>query len=93
MGYNVVENGSANSKEPPKRASLETETYPHAVFFDFVAYLDRSIAAHLTEDLTILNEHVPVSASIGDMLEREPTHICEPDPKTLIRKMMEELDR
>ena len=37
--------------------------------------------------------HVPISVSIGDTLEREPTHICDPDAKELIRKFMEELKR
>ena len=37
--------------------------------------------------------HVPISVSIGDTLEREPTHICDPDPKELIKKFMEELKR
>ena len=31
--------------------------------------------------------------SIGDTLEREPTHICDANPKELIRKFMEELER
>ena len=31
--------------------------------------------------------------SIGDTLERKPTHICDPDAKELIRKFMEELKR
>lgn len=31
--------------------------------------------------------------SIGDTLERGPTHICDPNPKDLIRKFMEELGR
>lgn len=30
---------------------------------------------------------------MGDTLEREPTHICDPNPKELIRKFMEELER
>jgi hypothetical protein len=31
--------------------------------------------------------------SVGDTLEREPTHICERDPAELVRKFMEELER
>ena len=31
--------------------------------------------------------------SIGDTLEREPTHICEKDPAELVRKFAEELER
>ena len=43
--------------------------------------------------LTIENTHVPISVSIGDTLEREPTHICEKNPVELVRKFMEELER
>ena len=41
---------------------------------------------------TIENVHVPISVSIGDTLEREPTHICERDPAELVSKFMEELE-
>ena len=43
--------------------------------------------------LTYEAAHVPISVSIGDTLEREPTHICDPDPKQLITRFMEELER
>ena len=43
--------------------------------------------------LTFENTHVPISVSIGDTLEREPTHICERDPAELVHKFMEELER
>ncbi len=42
--------------------------------------------------LTLTNVHVPISVSIGDSLEPEPTHICYKDPVELIRKFMEELE-
>ena len=43
--------------------------------------------------LTIENTHVPISVSIGDTLEREPSNICERDPAELVGKLMEELER
>ena len=43
--------------------------------------------------LSIENTHVPISVSIGDTLDRNPTHICEKDPKILIQKFMEELEK
>jgi len=43
--------------------------------------------------LTIENAHIPISVSIGDTLERKPTHICERDPAELVRKFMKELER
>jgi len=45
----------------------------------------------VTPMLTIENEHVPISVSIGDTLEREPTHICERDPAELVRRFVKEL--
>ena len=43
--------------------------------------------------LTIENTHVPISVSIGDTLQRKPTHICEKNPVELVRNFMEELER
>ncbi|MCU7845747.1 MAG: DNA polymerase [Candidatus Thiodiazotropha sp. (ex Monitilora ramsayi)] len=37
--------------------------------------------------------HVPISVSIGDTLERDPTHLCSGEPAELIRMFMEELER
>jgi len=34
-----------------------------------------------------------ISVSVGDTLEREPTHICERNPAKLVRKFMKELER
>ena len=62
-------------------------------FVRFEAYGDKNKRKDPTDNLTIENEHVPISVSIGDTLEREPTHICEKDPAELIRKFMEELER
>ena len=36
---------------------------------------------------------MPISVSIGDTLEREPTHICDRDPAELVRKFKKELER
>lgn len=43
--------------------------------------------------VTFDSVHVHISVSVGDTLEREPTHICKKDPTELIRKFMEELER
>ena len=37
--------------------------------------------------------HLPISVSLGDTLERVPTHIYDSNPKKLIRRFMEELER
>ena len=69
----------------------QTKTYPHAIFFE--SYYDKTKRKEATDSLTYENAHVPISVSVGDTLEGEPTHICDPGPKALIRKFMEELER
>ena len=63
------------------------------ILYDFEAYGDKNQRKEPTGMLTIENAHVPISVSVGDTLEREPTHICEKDPAELVRKFMEELKR
>ena len=63
------------------------------IFYDFESFHDSTKRKEATDYLTYENAHVPISVSIGDTLEREPTHICDPDPKELIRRFMEELKR
>ncbi len=53
----------------------------HAIFFDFESYQDKTRRKHPTLELTIEREHVPISVSIGDTLDRGPTHICNGQPK------------
>ena len=72
---------------------VETKSYPHVILYDFEAYGDNNHRKEPTPTLTIENAHVPISVSVGDTLEREPTHICERDPAELVRKFMEELER
>ena len=76
--------------DPPR---AETKSYPHAILYDFEAYGDNNHRKEAAPALTIENTHVPISVSVGDTLEREPTHICERDPAELVRKFMEELER
>ena len=77
--------------QPP----LETQakSCPHAILFDLEAFQDRSQRKRATGTLTLKNTHVPISVSVGDTLERKPTLVCDVDPKELIRKFMEELER
>ena len=80
-------------KTKEKNPQKQTKTYPHAIFYDFESFHDSTKRKEATDYLTYENAHVPISVSIGDTLEREPTHICDPDAKELIRKFMEELKR
>ena len=71
----------------------QTQSFPHAILYDFEAYGYKNQRKEPTPTLTIENPHVLISVSVGDALERDPTHICEKDPAELVRKFMEELER
>ena len=94
MGYKVIEAWSCEvgilKGELPRK---QTKTYPHAILYDFEAYGDKNYRKEPTGALTIENAHVPISVSVGDTLEREPTHICERNPVELVRKFLKELER
>lgn len=44
-------------------------------------------------DLLYENAHMPISVSLGDTLDHQPTHICDPNTQELIRRFMEELEQ
>ena len=101
-GYKVLECWACEvgDKYIEQLPEAKTKSYPHAILYDFDAYGDKNKRKEPTDSLTIENEHIPISVSIGDTLEKEPdtlkiktTHICEKDPAELVRKFMEELER
>ena len=93
-GYHVIEVWSCEVGEINiKLPKTQIQSYPHFILFDFEARGDKNQRKEPTSMLTIENIHVPISVSIGDTLEREPTHICERDPAELVRKFMKELER
>ena len=94
-GYRVIECWACEvgEKYVEQLPGAQTKSYPHTILYDFEAYGDKNQRKEPTDSLTIENAHVPISVSIGDTLEREPTHICERDPAELTRKFMEELER
>ena len=55
------------------RFTRQTKSYPHEIFYDFEAYLDKSERRKVTDALTF--RHVPISVSVRDTLECEPTHM------------------
>jgi len=59
---------------------------------DFKAYGDKKQWKEPTGMFTIENAHIPILVSVGDTLDRDPTHICEKNPAELVRKFMEELE-
>ena len=46
-----------------------------------------------TQDLAFENEHIPVSASLADTLNRKPEHICSKAPEELVQKFWETVVR
>ena len=70
-----------------KQLAFEPKTviYPHALVYDFEAYFDKTKCYRPTADLTYENVHVPISVSVGDTMDSQPTHLCEREPKVLIR--------
>ena len=93
-GYKVIEAWACEVGEKfDELPQAQTKSYPHTILYDFEAYGDKNKRKDPTGNLTIENAHVPISVSIGDTLERDPTHICDRDPAELVRKFMEELER
>ena len=93
-GYNLVIVWECNAPGY-KQLAFEPKTviYPHAIVYDFEAYLDKTKCYRPTADLTYENVHVPISVSVGDTMDSQPTHLCEREPKVLIEKFMNELQR
>ena len=95
-GYRVVEKWEHEKPTPwanthcPK---VETETYPHAIVYDFESYQDTSKAVRPTSDLFYESEHVPISVSLADTLNPEPEYIVSRDPAELIRLFHQSLER
>ena len=95
-GYRVVEKWEHEKPTPwankhcPK---VETETYPHAIVYDFESYQDTSKAVRTTSDLFYESEHVPISVSLADTLNPEPEYIVSRDPAELIRLFHQSLER
>ena len=93
-GYHIIEAWACEVGEiDVELLRTQMRSYPHAILYDFEAYGDKNQRKEPTGMLTIENTHAPISVSIGDTLEREPTHICEKNPVELVRKFMEELER
>ena len=94
LGFRVIKKWECKAKKTwdpiPKK---QTRTYNHTIFYDFQSYHDKTKKNEVTASLTHENAHVPTSVSAGDRLEREPTHICDPNSKELIRKFLEKLER
>ena len=95
-GYTVVEKWEHEQPTPwaaTRGLEKQTETYPHAIVYDFESYQDTSKAARPTRDLLYESEHVPISVSIADTLHPEPEYIVSRDPAELIQRFYQSLER
>ena len=95
-GYRVVEKWEHEKPAPWANThcpNVETETYPHAIVYDFESYQDTSKAVRPTSDLFYESEHVPISVSLADTLNPEPEYIVSRDPAELIRLFHQSLER
>ena len=73
----------------------KTVTYPHAIVYDFEAFLNKKTTAQspITDSFSYENEHTPISVSIGDTLNTKTEHVCNRDPKELIDEFVNALER
>lgn len=62
------------------------------MLYDFEAFQDKTQRKEVTATLTFENMHIPISVSVGETLEQGPTHLCDANPKELLRKFMEEVE-
>ena len=95
-GYRVVEKWEHEKPTPWENTfcpEKQTETYPHAIVYDFESYQDTSKAEQPTRDLSYESEHVPISVSIADTLNPEPEYIVSRDPADLIQRFHQSLER
>ena len=95
-GYTVVEKWEHEEPTPwaaTRGLEKQTETYPHAIVYDFESYQDTSKAEQPTRFLLYESEHVPISVSIADTLNPEPEYIVSRDPADLIHRFYQSLER
>ena len=95
-GYTVVEKWEHEKPNPWKTTCFperQTETYPHAIAYDFEAYQDTSKAERPTPNLFYESEHVPIFVSIADTLNPDPEYIVSRNPNELIHLFYQSLER
>ena len=82
-GYHVIEAWACEVGEiDVELPRPQTQSFPHAILYDFEAYCDKNQRKEPTGMLTFESAHVPISVSVRDTLVREPTHICEKNQRS-----------
>lgn len=92
-GFKVVDGWACEGRRVWPKPKTFTKPYHQAILYDFEAFGDKNHLKEPSGDLTFERTHVPISVSIGDTLDSEPTHICERELKKLCCKFMDELER
>ena len=93
-GYKVKEVWACQVQKTEEHLpQKQMHSYPHLILYNFEWYGHKNLRKNPTGTFTIENAHVPLSVSMGDTLNREPTHICEKDPAVLVYKFMKDLER
>jgi len=95
-GYNLVVRWEHETPRPwwndclPKKRN---EAFPCAIVYDFESYQDPTKRTVATQDLAFEKEHIPVSVSLADTLNRKSEHICSKAPEELVQKFWETVVR
>ena len=69
----------------------QTQSYPFAIFFDFESYGDVNERKIQPKCCLLKANTSPSLSALEDTLNREPTHLCNKDPKKLIFSFRNEL--
>lgn len=93
LDYNLVTIWECENPSKAKRhAKKEFTSYPHYIVFDFNALL-ATMNQQQTANVTNILEHVPVSVVILDCWNDKPKFIEHEDPKVLVKRFIEELEK
>ncbi|XP_057316834.1 uncharacterized protein LOC130657857 [Hydractinia symbiolongicarpus] len=93
LGYNLVTVWECESPPKARRyVKKKFRPYPHYIVFDFEALM-LPLNQRQTSDLTYISEHVPVSVAIHDSLNWDPTFLEHDDPKILVERFAEQLEK
>ena len=90
-GYDLVVRWEHERPRPWNNDPLPTSstvTYPHAIVYNFEAFLNKTKTRSPTEA-----EHIPISVSVADTLDPQKEHICNRDPNMLINEFINALKR
>ena len=93
LGYNLV---SVWECENPELKYVKFKKkffhYPYFIVWDSEAMQPKK-SEKVTEDLTFINKHIPISIAISDNLSKKPTCFVNNNPEELIKDFVKDLER